>query len=383
MFYFVNRNTCCVNQICAPDCWSSEELPTLVLLFAMPRVLLHILFWFTYVLALTYLNVTYDVTSFELLPEGALTIFYQQFTVQLILLIVKVPFAYASLFLLDRYLSQKIRLVIVIGVLAVLLALGAIAMSLLNHQLILPYLHNITDNEYSVFSTGSLIYHGLALAFVTGMAATLKLMRWRHRTQVQVAKLQQEKTDAELKYLKGQINPHFLFNTLNNIYSLARKGSEATADSVLKLSKLMRFMLFEAGQSRIMLKNEIALIEDYIELERLRYTDRLRIEFNCELDNPDQEIAPLLLIHFVENAFKHGVSETHNASFINIDVKLLQNLLNVTIVNSVPPVSGKTTSANIGMENVTRQLELLYPRHQLEVEHNVDTFRVTLTIPLS
>lgn len=349
----------------------------------MRRVLLHVLFWLVYALALTYLNVTSDVTSFELLPERALVLFYTQFAIQVILLVVKVPFAYAALFLLDRYLNQKIKLFNLIGLLAVLLALGAVAMSLLNHNLILPYLVNVHDTEFSVFSTGSLIYHGFALAFVTGIAATLKLMRWQHQTQIRVTKLQKEMTEAELKYLKGQINPHFLFNTLNNIYSLARKGSAATAESVLKLSKLMRFMLFEAGNSRILLKNEIALIEDYIELERLRYTDRLRIDFNYELDNADQEVAPLLLIHFVENAFKHGVSETHNASFINIDIRLLQNLLNVTIINSVPPMSNKSDSANIGMDNVRRQLELLYPQHRLEVVDNFDTFCVTLTIPLS
>jgi two-component system, LytTR family, sensor kinase len=348
----------------------------------MRRVLLHLLFWVAYVLALTYLNVTSSVTRFKLLPETALSHFYQYNTAQLVLLLVKVPFVYATLFLLNRYLRQKLKLFPVIAILAVLLALGSIGMSLLNHTIILPYLFSIHENEYSVFSTGSLIYHGLALTFVTGIVATLKLMRWQHQTQLQVVTLQKQMMEAELRYLKGQINPHFLFNTLNNIYSLARKGSAATADSVLKLSKLMRFMLFEAGHSRIMLRNEITLIENYIELERLRYTDRLAIDFKHELDNPDQEIAPLLLIHFVENAFKHGISETHSSSFINIDIKLQANLLSVIIKNSIPPTNLETTGANIGLENVRRQLELLYPNHRLDIASNPDTFHVTLTIPL-
>jgi two-component system, LytTR family, sensor kinase len=348
----------------------------------MRRVLLHVLFWLMYVLALTYLNVTYEVTSFELLPEGALLLFFQQVTIQASLLIIKVPFTYAALHLLDRYLIQKNSMFQIAGILFLLLILGAIAMSLLNQKLILPFLMNIAESEYSVFSTGSLIYHGLALAFVTGMAATLKLMRWRHQAQLRVTKLEMEMTEAELKFLKGQINPHFLFNTLNNIYSLARKGSATTADSVLKLSKLMRFMLFEAGNPRILLRNEIALINDYIELERLRYTDRLRIEFKHELDNVDQEIAPLLLIHFVENAFTHGVSETHHDSFINITIKLASNTLSITIINSIPPIANKSNGTNIGLDNVRRQLELLYPKHRLEVVNNVDTFQVFLTIPL-
>jgi two-component system LytT family sensor kinase len=348
----------------------------------MSRVLLHVLFWLVYVLVLTYLNVTSDVKNFVLLPVGALQIFYDQFAAQAILLIVKIPFAYAVLFLLNQYLNQRGSILLNISLLAALFVIGAVLMSLLNHNLILPYLFDINESEYSVFSTGSLLYHGLALGFVTGIASTFKLIRWQHHTQLQVVKLQKEMTEAELKYLKGQINPHFLFNTLNNIYSLARKGSTATADSVLKLSKLMRFILFEAGHSRILLRNEIALIEDYIDLERLRYTDRLRVAFTVDSDNSDQEIAPLLLIHFVENAFKHGISETNSDSFINITIKLNENLLSVTIVNSVPPIASKSKGPNIGLENVRRQLELLYPKHRLEVVNSLDTFHVTLTIPL-
>jgi sensor histidine kinase YesM len=348
----------------------------------MRRTVSHLLFWVAYVLALTYLNVTSDVTGFQWLPENALSQFYRHSISQLILLGVKVPFVYVALSMLTRYLRQKDRLFPIVVTLIALLGLGTVGMSLLNHNLILPYLFDIHENEYSVFSTGSLIYHGLALAFVTGLAATIKLIRWQHHAQLQVVNLQKEITAAELKYLKGQINPHFLFNTLNNIYSLARKGSTATADSVLKLSKLMRFMLFETGNSRILLKSEISLMEDYIELERLRYTDRLRVDFTYELDNPAQEIAPLLLIHFVENAFKHGISETHDRSFIHINLKLSNNILSVNIINSVSPAAGKIHGAKIGLENIRRQLELQYPRHRLDIKSASDTFQVSLTIPL-
>ena len=347
----------------------------------MKRIALHLLFWFTYVLALTYLNITSGVTNFELLPPDFLSLFSTQFVIQFLFLFVKVPFVYVALVLLDKYLRQELSVLRMMGILLALLAMGAIAMSVLNHKLVLPYAYQIQDSEFSIFSTGSLVYHGLALAFVTGIAATIKLLRWQSRTQVHIAQLQTEKTDAELKYLKGQINPHFLFNTLNNIYSLARKGSAATADSVLKLSKLMRFMLFEASHSRILLRSEIALIEDYTELERLRYTDRLRIDFKHDLDDHNQEIAPLLLIHFVENAFKHGVSETHRASFVAIDIKLRQRQLHVEVINSVPSSPNQVVDSQMGMENVRRQLELIYPNHQLEVAHEVDTFRVMLTIP--
>ncbi len=349
----------------------------------MRRVFLHVLFWLVYVFTLAYLNVTSGVKSFELLPEGALLLFYSQVIIQTIFLLVKIPFVYTALFLLDQYLNQKRKLFPIVGILTILITAGAISMSLLNHHLILPYLLNMYENEYSVFSTGSLLYHGLALAFITGIATTIKLMRWQYQTQLQVVKLQRQMIEAELKYLKGQINPHFLFNTLNNIYSLARKGSSAAAESILKLSKLMRFMLFETGNARILLKNEIALIEDYIELERLRYTNRLHIDFKNDLDKSDQEIAPLLLIHFVENAFKHGISETHQNSFVSIDIKLKEGILDVQIANSIQPTTGKSNGSKIGLENVRRQLELIYPNHRLEVLNTSDTFKVTLIIPLS
>lgn len=348
----------------------------------MRRILLHFLFWVAYVLALTYLNVTSDVKSFELLPSEAFSQLYQHISAQVIFLIVKVPFVYTALFLLDQYLHQKSKLIYLITIVGFLLAICSVLLNLIKRDVVLPYLFNIYESEYSLFSTGSVTYFGLALAFVTGIAATLKLMRWQYKTQLQVITLQKQMTEAELKYLKGQINPHFLFNTLNNIYSLARKGSTATADSVLKLSKLMRFMLFEASNPRILLRSEIELIQDYIELERLRYTDRVQINFKHDLDYADQKIAPLLLIHFVENAFKHGVSESLAESFVNVYIQLKDGILTAIIQNRLPETDRMTLTKPVGMENINRQLELLYPDHSLDVSKENLTFKVVLRIPL-
>ena len=220
------------------------------------------------------------------------------------------------------------------------------------------------------------------LAFVVGGASAIRLLRRQYRLKLYEAELMREKTEAELKYLKSQINPHFLFNTLNNIYSLARKGSEATADSVLKLSKLMRFMLYEAGQPRIKILDEIKLIDDYIALEKLRYTNRLSVNFTYQLDRPEQEIAPLLLIHFVENAFKHGVSETFSDSSVSISIELKNHVLNAIISNTIAPETIRQSEKPVGLENIKRQLELLYPRHELTTERNNTTFQVRLKIPL-
>lgn len=357
------------------------ELPTFARFLRMKRTLLHLQFWLAYVLALTYLNVTSDVTHFDPLPDEAWAQFVNQFVIQSILLLVKVPFVYAFLYLLSEYLRQKLDLPKIVAWLIPLLALGAVALSTVNHKLVLPYVLNITETRYSIFSTGSLVYHALALAFITGIAASFKLIRWQHRTQVNLATLQAEKVEAELRYLKGQINPHFLFNTLNNLYALARKKSDQTPESILKLSKLMRFTLYEANRPTIPIEDELRLIKDYIELEKLRYTDRLTISYHEAIDNLRQPITPLLLIHFVENAFKHGVSETNQASFITIDIQLRSLQLDAVIVNS-NSAERHDTPPPLGMENIKRQLALIYPGHALRIDNQPETFRVHLSIPL-
>ena len=151
----------------------------------------------------------------------------------------------------------------------------------------------------------------------------------------------------------------------------------------MKLSKLMRFMLYEASSPQILLVDELKLIEDYISLEKLRYADRLSVEYRKKIDNPGQRIAPLLLIHFVENAFKHGAGESRFDSFIVIDVVLENGLLTAAISNTketdLIPVSAKP----IGLDNIKRQLELLYPRHSLTFVNNQSHFSVQLTIHLN
>jgi two-component system, LytTR family, sensor kinase len=348
----------------------------------MARYQQHLLFWMAYVLFKAYLNLTANVTDFELLPEVSWGVLLQHLALQLTALVVQVPFVYAVLYLLIHFLSGTSTRIKTVMTMTGLFAIGAVAMSFLNHYVILPHILHYTGTKFSVFSIGSLVYHSFSLAFVAGLAATFKLMRWQSQARVRETNLQKEKIDAELKYLKGQVNPHFLFNTLNNIYGLARKKSDATAESVLKLSKLMRFLLFDASQSRIRVSDELKLIDDYISLERLRYTDRVNIALLQTIDNPDQEIAPLLLIHFVENAFKHGVSESLNESFVHIDIQLKANVLKAVIRNSMPDGTRETSSESIGMENIKRQLELLYPDHQLNVEKSQQIFQVTLTIPL-
>lgn len=193
-----------------------------------------------------------------------------------------------------------------------------------------------------------------------------------------------EKQEAELNYLRSQTNPHFLFNTLNNIYSLTRDKSDLAPESVLKLSKILRFMLYETGGDYIAIEQEIKIIGDYIELERLRYDESLRVNFNYDIADMKQSIPPLLLIPLVENAFKHGVSETRHHPFVDIRLSIKNKLLEFTVKNSADSgFSEKPVKENIGLSNLRRQLELLYKEYSLELRQGQSDFTSILKIKLS
>src|SRR5688500_346440 len=179
-------------------------------------------------------------------------------------------------------------------------------------------------------------------------------------------KLRIEKQEAELNYLKSQTNPHFLFNTLNNIYSLARDKSDLAPESIMKLSKILRYMLYEAGGQYIAIEQEIKIMNDYIALEKLRYDETLHINFNYDIEDMKQALPPLLLIPLVENAFKHGVSETRHRPFVDIHISVNKRQLVFIVKNSVESVMEEHgVKENIGLSNLRRQLELLYKEYSL------------------
>jgi two-component system LytT family sensor kinase len=193
-----------------------------------------------------------------------------------------------------------------------------------------------------------------------------------------------EKQEAELNYLKSQTNPHFLFNTLNNIYSLARDKSDLAPESILRLSKILRYMLYETSGAYISIEQEIRIICDYIALEKLRYDDSLHVDFKHEIENINEVLPPLLLMPLVENAFKHGVSETRNRPFINIFLSTGGRQLQLVVKNSTEPFQGdRSVKENIGLSNLRRQLELLYTDFSLAVQQEESVFTATLKINLA
>lgn len=193
-----------------------------------------------------------------------------------------------------------------------------------------------------------------------------------------------EKQEAELNYLKSQTNPHFLFNTLNNIYALAREKSDQAPEAILRLSKILRFMLYEAGGDYIAIEQELKIMSDYISLEQLRYDESLRLNFNYDVEDLKQSLPPLLLMPLVENAFKHGVSETRVHPFVEIHLSIKNRQLAFYVKNSCEAIAGEgTVKENIGLSNLRRQLQLLYTDYSLSVQQGTSDFSATLKINLA
>jgi two-component system, LytTR family, sensor kinase len=204
------------------------------------------------------------------------------------------------------------------------------------------------------------------------------------RLKQMTQQLRIEKQEAELNFLKSQTNPHFLFNTLNNIYALAKEKSDLAPESILKLSEILRFMLYQTSSPFLPIEQEIKIISDYIALEKLRYDDTLRVNFNYKIRDRQQLLPPLLLIPLVENAFKHGASETLEHPFVDISLSIEQQRLFFQVKNSAErDPEASVIKENIGLSNLRRQLELLYREYELSVKQEELVFIATLTINLS
>ena len=200
--------------------------------------------------------------------------------------------------------------------------------------------------------------------------------------QKKLLRLEKENLEQQLEYLKYQINPHFFMNTLNNIHALVDIDAEKAKSTILELSKMMRFILYEGDKQGVPLTREFDFIRNYITLMELRYTDKVQIRVNLPQQAPDRLIPPLMLITFIENAFKHGISYQH-PSFIDIMVDVLDDRLHFTCNNSKAEKSNQE-KGGVGLTNVRQRLKLLYDNnYTLHIQDNPDTYQVQLTIPLS
>lgn len=219
---------------------------------------------------------------------------------------------------------------------------------------------------------------------VAGFAAALKLAKHWYEKEYLNNVLQREKLDAELQSLKAQLHPHFLFNTLNNIYSITENTSRPAADMLLKLSAILRYILYECDRPLVPLSQEFTLIRDYIDLERVRYAS-LDLNARFPADINGFAVAPLLLLPLVENCFKHGTSRVLDQPWVSIEAELKDGWLLVKLINGkLPFQEADTFTEGIGLTNVRKRLGLLYPgKHELSIISEPDLFIVNMKLELS
>jgi len=207
----------------------------------------------------------------------------------------------------------------------------------------------------------------------------------RMKVEIELKELEAKQASAELNLLKSQVNPHFLFNSLNSIYSLILKNSDIAGDAVLKLSDLMRYLLESSQKRKVLVQHEFDFLQNYIDLEKIRLGKKAKVKASFEGDLSGKIISPLLLITFVENCFKHGISVNLDENNIIISVKLSGNTLVLHTSNYVAPIriNPSLKKSGTGIENVKKRLELLYPgRHQLDIIHKESMFIVNLVIEI-
>ena len=223
--------------------------------------------------------------------------------------------------------------------------------------------------------------------FLIGSASTLySIVSDWFIHQSERKELETQKMQSELKFLRSQINPHFLFNTLNNLYALTLKKSNDAPEIVLKLSEMMRYMLYECNERRVPLAKEIAYMKNYLDLEKLRQHNAVDIHLDIRGNIVDQKIAPLLLVPFIENSFKHGLNSQIDHGYVNLFVNVDDNHLSFVIENSKGPAKLKQVhpkSGGIGLVNVRRRLNLIYPdQYHLKIKNKPNSFTVSLELEL-
>lgn len=222
--------------------------------------------------------------------------------------------------------------------------------------------------------------------FISLLGSTLfEMAVYANRREKEAAQLQKEKLETEIKFLRSQINPHFLFNAMNNIYTLSVVKDDQTPDYLLKLSDMLRYVLYECNAERVPLHREIDYIKNYIDLQLLKDSQGLNVQTELDETQPNLLLAPMLFIPFIENAFKHSKIEDLERGWIRIKLQVIADQVWFEVRNSLPVAAfSKDKTGGIGLANVRRQLELIYPgRHELFAEQRADEFFVSLKIDLS
>ncbi|MCY1723361.1 histidine kinase [Prolixibacteraceae bacterium Z1-6] len=316
-----------------------------VKIWPVKRIIPHLLFWLFYVLffGLFYGKYGHDY-RLHLIETSCMLPFVMVATYTTIYVIL--PF----------YLKTRkpVPSVFMAVVLLVLITLG--------ERIFIRYLNGLPINTETLFGISSL-YLMLETNFMVALGFTVKFLKKWFEQQQEKHEMEKKHLQSELNVLKAQLNPHFLFNTMNNLYALSIEKSSKTSEGIAKISDLLRSVLYECNDSEMALYKEVKLIENYIDLEKMRYGDQLNVSFTVTGSVEDAKIAPMMLFTFVENCFKHG-SSNFETPFITIKLDVNENEIFFESENSKPPYQKQVMERNIGgigLANVKKRLEILYP----------------------
>lgn len=266
--------------------------------------------------------------------------------------------------------------------------LSFIVMILTSSIVKMNILAQVTNNPALLSVSGNLkarIYDNIIPHFFLVLSgAAFKLMMDYTKMQQRMVEMAKEKAEAELNFLKSQINPHFLFNSLNAVYFLIEKNNTEAREALHKFSAMLRYQLYEMNGESIPVEKEISYLKDYVDLQKLRKDENYAVTFNCSPDVKGFSIEPLLLIPFVENAFKHISHHKDQLNFIKLILSMNDRTFHFMVENSKEAIEKNTEKhAGIGLNNVKRRLELLYPeKHQLKIANNIEVFTVELALKI-
>lgn len=329
----------------------------------------HVGFWLVYTAIFTIVEASYkgeywEALTFEIinLPMRLLIVYFNYF------------------FLLPKLLMQN-KLLKYFTFTILTLIIGGFIQRLINYHVLDILYPNTKDSGIWLpykFLQASIIIAS-PLIFIIGISVVWKVGQLQKRTK----SLENEKLQSELKYLKSQINPHFLFNTLNNIYGLALENSKKTPELILKLSDFLSFSLYESNQKLIPLAKEIDLMNDFIALEKSRFEDRVNVTIQLPKDKAANiSIPPLILVPFVENAFKHSLKNETEIATIAINLSVDNSTLNFTVKNTKPLDSGfEDKNKGLGLINIKKRLDILYQnRYTLNIDEQSDSYTIELEL---
>ncbi|HLO37026.1 MAG TPA: histidine kinase [Lacibacter sp.] len=282
---------------------------------------------------------------------------------------------FTNYFLIPKLLYKKHYFLFAIILISLIVTSSLLKMNIIGRMTNNPALLNFSGNLKARVYDNIIPHFFLVLA-----GAAFKLMFDYTKMQTKMADLAKEKAEAELSFLKSQINPHFLFNSINAVYFLIDKENKEAREALHRFSDMLRYQLYEAGGDKIPIEKEVDFLSDYVSLQKLRKDDQYRVEFSATPDVKGFSIEPLLLISFVENAFKH-ISHNNHDNYVKVELSKTNGSMHLFVENTKEDTITNDKVGGIGLQNVKRRLELLYPgKYDLRIQDNPELYTVNLKL---